>query len=357
MNKEILLSLNESGRWNDYLHRLPVHQQDIYFTPEYYRLYEKNEDGVAKCFVFEKNDNIAIYPFLMNSLNGLGFILDKEYFDIQGAYGYNGVASSTADETFLKGFNEAFKSYCKENSIVAEFTRFHPITKNSINSDSFLSIVADRETIFIDTKKSYTKIWDEDYSSQNRNMIRKAKKLGYSVEILSNPDDMQLEKFREIYLYSMTRTNASEYYFFNKQYFDDLFNLLRNCAYLFNVYDHVNELICSSIFFQYGKYLHYHLSGRTRSADNSVNNFLLDHAVVFAQENGVELFHLGGGRSNDKNDSLLKFKLNFSKTRAQFYIGKRIHDIEIYNDLIQQWENRFPEKKEQYRHFLLKYRY
>jgi hypothetical protein len=357
MIDHILLTLDDSVRWNDYLHRLPVHQQDIYFTPNYYRLYEKYGDGVAKCYVFEKDDNLALYPFLMNSINGMGFSLDKEYFDIQGAYGYNGAACSTTNEGFLKEFNEAFKSFCIENSIIAEFTRFNPITNNINNSVPYLSIIADRETVLVDTRNSYAKIWNEDYSSQNRNMVRKAKKLGYSVEILSKPDNMHLEKFMEIYTYSMTRSNAGDYYFFNKQYFGDLFNLLQNNSYLFNVFDKGNELICSSIFLHYGKYFHYHLSGRNKVADNSVNNFLIDNAVLFAQENGAEFFHLGGGRSSDKSDSLLKFKLNFSKSKAQFYIGKRIHNPEIYNNLIKQWETKFPEKKEQYRHFLLKYRY
>jgi hypothetical protein len=46
----------------------------------------------AKCFVYQKGSNITLYPFLINSVNALGYNLDKEYFDIQGAYGYNGVS-------------------------------------------------------------------------------------------------------------------------------------------------------------------------------------------------------------------------------------------------------------------------
>ena len=72
-------------------------------------LYENNGDGKAQCFVFEENDEIALYPFLINSVNELGYDLDNEYFDIQGAYGYNGAVSSSYDEDIIKKFLFCFE--------------------------------------------------------------------------------------------------------------------------------------------------------------------------------------------------------------------------------------------------------
>ena len=62
-----ILTLNEKKEWSISLEKLPVDQQDIYYTPEYYELYEKNGDGQAMCFVFEKDNDIALYPFLISS--------------------------------------------------------------------------------------------------------------------------------------------------------------------------------------------------------------------------------------------------------------------------------------------------
>ncbi|HHX69034.1 MAG TPA: GNAT family N-acetyltransferase, partial [Gallicola sp.] len=56
-------NLNQKDKWNYFFKLLPIEQQDIYFTPEYYELYENNGDGKAQCFVFEENDEIALYPF------------------------------------------------------------------------------------------------------------------------------------------------------------------------------------------------------------------------------------------------------------------------------------------------------
>jgi hypothetical protein len=99
-----ILTLKDRDEWNNSIRALPIAQQDIYYTPEYYSLYENYGDGKAQCFVFEKDGEIALYPFLINSVNDLGYDLDDEYYDIQGAYGYNGVVSSIHNESFIDAF-------------------------------------------------------------------------------------------------------------------------------------------------------------------------------------------------------------------------------------------------------------
>ena len=49
-----VLTLDEKEEWSKLLEKLPVDQQDIYYTPDYYELYEKNGDGKAICFVLKK---------------------------------------------------------------------------------------------------------------------------------------------------------------------------------------------------------------------------------------------------------------------------------------------------------------
>lgn len=99
MNTKIL-TLDDSLEWSRLLSQFPSERKDVYFTPEYYFLYEAYGDGVATCFVFEKEGEIALYPFLINPITTLGYKLDKEYYDIQGAYGYNGIITSSEDADF-----------------------------------------------------------------------------------------------------------------------------------------------------------------------------------------------------------------------------------------------------------------
>ena len=96
-----LLTLDNIEEWNLYFQRIPAEKRDIYFTPEYYSLYQNYGDGEACCFVFEKDGDVVLYPFLRNAITHLGYSLDKEYYDIQGAYGYNGIIASNHSSAFI----------------------------------------------------------------------------------------------------------------------------------------------------------------------------------------------------------------------------------------------------------------
>lgn len=350
-------NLQTSGKWDEFLENFPIEKRDIYFTPQYYQIYENNGEGKATCLIYKDGKEIALYPFLKNSINDLGFSLDKDYFDIQGAYGYNGMIVTTEDKTFIKNVNKTFSEYLITNNVIAEFTRFHPLLKNESFSRGYLNIIEDRKTVVLDLGKEYPEVWERQYSSGNRNMVRKAERNGYGIQILKKPEQKDIRSFIDIYYTTMRSAKAIDYYFFKTEYFSNLFSFLKDQTFLINIFDPKNEIVCSSIFMQYGDYFHYHLSGRTSKTDNSVNNYLLDKAVVLAIENGAKYFHFGGGRTTAKDDSLLKFKMNFSRNVCTFYIGKRIFNAGVYKSVVSQWESKNPDKADEYKNVLLKYRY
>jgi lipid II:glycine glycyltransferase (peptidoglycan interpeptide bridge formation enzyme) len=137
----------------------------------------------------------------------------------------------------------------------------------------------------------------------------------------------------------MQKIGAESYYYFADEYYN---NLLFGQNRIINVYDNsTEELQATMILMIYGDYAHYHLSGRSSNCrNNAVNNFMLDEAIKFAQKRGCKLFHFGGGNSSKENDSLLKFKQNFSKDNGLFYIGKKVHNKKIYDRVIKQWEKK-----------------
>lgn len=357
MSRYEVLTLDDSEKWNTYLERLPVDQQDIYYKPEYYKLYQDLGDGLARCFVFEDNGEIALYPFLINSVNELGYNLDKKYYDIQGAYGYNGSVSSSYDLDFISKFNCEFEIYCCIYNIIAEFTRFNPILGNQTFFRSQFGPFYDRETILIDLSRGIENIWNSQYSSKNRNVLRKAKKYNYEIEIVNDPCSEDLDTFYLLYSNTMKYVNAENFYFFSEKYFKDIFEQLKNSSYIANVYDPSRRIVCSAIFFHHKNYFHYHLSGRDVASDNSINNFLIDETVRFAIDCDANVFHLGGGRTSSDDDSLLKFKKSFSNNKIPFFIGKKIHNQVVYNEVVAQWSLNFPEKDEKYKNHLLKYRF
>lgn len=351
-----IIDTSQILKWEEYLVQLPKLNLDIYITPKYYQIYEMNEEGKAYCFIYSENEKVIIYPFLLNSVNSLGYKLNNNYYDIQGAYGYNGPIYNSNQKSFIERFYIEFKNFCKNNNIIAEYTRFHPIIKNHLVSNDYFNVLLNRATVYIDLKDSYENIWNNHYTSKNRNMIRKAHKLGYHINISYNPSETDINTFIEIYTNTMKRVNAEKYYFFNNNFFNNTFQFLNKSSLLVNVLNSENNIISSSIFLESGVFLNYHLSGRTEHSDNSANNFLIDEMVKYGQVKGLSYFHLGGGITNDENDPLFKFKTSFSKNINPFYIGKKVHNEEIYNSVCEQWENNYPNMKPKYNQRLLKYR-
>ncbi|MBN2829552.1 MAG: GNAT family N-acetyltransferase, partial [Candidatus Cloacimonetes bacterium] len=223
-----VLSLNDSLEWRDYLNILPLEQHDAYYSPEYYSMYEANGDGIAKCFVFEDKNDLAIYPFLQNSVNKLGYTLDAEYSDIQGAYGYNGVITSSYETEFKKKFFEAFSWFCSEENIIAEFNRFNPINGNHL-FEIRTNPINVLDNVLIDLTLDVSEIWMESFDNGVRKAVKKAERNGLIYQCISGNEinELQYKSFLDIYLSTMRRNNADEYYFFSEMYFEKLFDNLK----------------------------------------------------------------------------------------------------------------------------------
>lgn len=344
-----ILSLSDSQEWKGFFAKMPSPRSDVYFWPEYYSLYHNYGDGEALCFVFEKDGNLALYPFLKNPITTLGYQLDKEYYDIQGAYGYNGLTASTNDESFISAFWEAFDAWCQENDVVAEFMRFHPILNNQQLASPQMKTFYSRHTVALDLTDD--DIWMHQISSKNRNMIRKAEKEG--VTIVESND---YETFRKLYDGTMTDLHAEVFYFFPPSYYEEYKQTFKDKSLLcLAMLD--GKVIAGSMFMFCDDYAHYHLSARDREYSRyAANNLILWYGIRKAKERGCKWFHFGGGTTGEDDDSLLKFKKEFSKTLCEFWIGKRVHNQKVYDQIVEQWKTKYPESYEHNRVKLLGYR-
>jgi hypothetical protein len=354
MGEYRIIDLESSQEWNEYLNKLPIEQKDVYFTPEYYKLYEEIGDGKAKCFVFEQDSNLALYPFLLNSINTFDYDLDQEYFDIQGAYGYNGVISNQFSDEFKSSFFEAFYKVIHENKVIAEFTRFHPLLRNQLFSNEYFQIINDRKTVFIDLNQDHEDILKK-FQTTTRKQIRRARnKYGLEIRILENESSF-IDVFLNIYHETMKRVNAIPYLYFNTSYFKSLFNSVKNTSFI-AFYE--KTPIAFIIALNNGYFLNGHLGGSlTDYLHLSPTSFLYSEMIKYGKIHNFQYLFFGGGATPFQNDPLLSFKMNFSESTADFFIGKKIHNQKIYDNVVKQWENRFPDKKQKFKDFLLKYRY
>ncbi|WP_335870609.1 GNAT family N-acetyltransferase [Bacillus sp. 2205SS5-2] len=342
--------LSQQDQWNYYFNRLE--DKDIYFSPKYCELYERNGDGKAILFIYHEQENFVYYPFFIRSLKDLPESINpssgEEFFDITTPYGYGGpnpnLKGCEDEKGFLHRFHDVFHQYCVENNIITEFIRFHPLLQNQKYFDeSFIHY--SRNTVYIDTSIDKEEIW-ENYHSTHRNRIRKSLKNNFKIRHRSLKEH---KDFRRLYYSTMNKNNALDYYYFSEQYLNNIEDLLEDNVYLVEVLLE-GEVVVSSYFLQFGSYFHYHLLGSDEKYLNYLpGHFLIHYMSIWAKDKGAKYFHLGGGYSSE--DLLLRFKKRFNKTgQIPFFVGKRIHCeekyVELTKEILHQEDSYFP----MYRH-------
>jgi hypothetical protein len=335
-----LLTTAQAEDWHALLARLP--HNDIYFTPNYHRAYERNGDGEALLFVAEAADALYVHPFVLRPLARIGTqALPHTLYDSTTIYGYGGPLASTPAADFVHRADDVFHDWCQQREIITEFIRFHPLVDNYRLVDNRYTVQFNRETVVM----PLSPVADELLSLAapvHRNRVRKAVKEGLVCREIS--DEAGLAQFKTVYFHTMQGLNAHPMYYFSEAYFQSLLEDFHTVphhtgrsARIFGVF-YQGDLIAAAIFFFFQDKVHYHLGGSLFEMRHlAPNNLLFHHVALTAAQAGYRQFHLGGGRTAAPDDSLMSFKAKLSPHRARYYTGYRIHDEAMYQSLAQVW--------------------
>ena len=258
-----------------------------------------------------------------------GILEENKFFDLETPYGYGGpLYDFTITEQSKLCFMKQMTAYAVETGIISQFVRFHPLLMNHETAKGIFETRYLHDTVYIDTRSEDTIVKNMD--SKNRNMIRKAIKNG--VQIIRK-DISEYHDFLPIYKETMIKDKATDYYFFDEDYFKAQMNLKDNACFLYAVQE--GKPIAGAIMYYNDKFMHYHLAGtHTVYRKFAPSNLLLYEAACWANKVGIEKFHLGGGMSQE--DNLFGFKKQFNKNgRLPFVIGRTVFDENKYNELLQ----------------------
>ena len=305
--------------------------KDIYFDEKFLKVYETHENGILGCFKYsDASGEMQVY-FIKRSLSD--FSGGEGYYDITTPYGYGGPriihCSPGSEKTLTENFFSAFENYCKEEKIISFFCRFHPIIKNAAYSEKgFDEIKLNRQIVVTDLSRDF----EEEFAPRAFKDSKYSRRKGVSIEF--DTADRYLDHFIELYYESMKQKHADGYYFFQKSYFEYLFNqfpgeiILATAIYRKMPINH-------KMMFIYGDIAYGHLICKVSEFSNfRPNDLSYFDSMVYAKEKGCRFFVSGGGLSNDPEDSLLKYKMKFSTSPLQdFYIGKKVYDKEVYDQL------------------------
>ena len=353
-DKTLVLSTAEADRWNHILTSFPVALQDIHLTPAYHQLYEKNGDGEARLFVYSSKDNIYINSHLIRPVDaqwaGAG------YFDIETPYGYGGPVSTTEDKAFLLQATNAFSDYCKEQKIISEFVRFHPLLRNYrfVPAGGRMKVIPLRDYLTVNLQQSKEEL-EMKYLPKNRTVLRKAEKEG--VHVIEDKATTQFDTFKNIYLSKMSELGATSTYFFSEPYFRELRKLIQRHGRLLIAIG-PQGVEGGAVFLYMGNWAHYFLAAVTNEGrKHGAGNLLLHEGINWARTQGATLMHIGGGVTADPKDPLLLFKQCFTSDQVPFHIGKSIHNEEVYREACDKWDRHFAPHAEKFSAILQRYHF
>jgi len=233
--------------------------------------------------------------------------------DVVTPYGYGG---PTGD-----GFWDAYEDWARERGAVSTFVRFHPLLANQQGAPIHVEQLAPTVAWRVEPGRDLL----AGLHFKHRNKVRKAENAGATVTAATGLGD-----FVELYEDTMRRIDADPFYLFEPAYWERLGEL--PLARFDAAID--GEVVASALCLASPPWLHYHLSGTTdKGRETGASTLVLLGAANWAQANGYERFHLGGGLGG-KADSLHHFKARFDpEGLVEAAVGKAIHDEAAYREL------------------------
>jgi lipid II:glycine glycyltransferase (peptidoglycan interpeptide bridge formation enzyme) len=215
-----------------------------------------------------------------------------------------------------------------------------------------MQVLFNRKVVYIDLLDKLENIIKNFKKTTRQEQRWGTSKYNFGIEIIEN-NYQCIDDFINIYHDTMCRLKVSNYMFFNREYFKNILSHT-NATILFATYK--NKSIAGGILLFYKHYVSGHLGGTlSEYIKFSPNAYLYTEMIRYSQKKGCRYFLLGGGTTAEENDSLYKYKQNFSKNATNFYIGKKIHNKTVYTNILKQWKLAYPELYNQFKEQVLCY--
>jgi hypothetical protein len=246
--------------------------------------------------------------------------------DASSPYGYGGPLATTHEPAFIKAAWNAYCEWMREQSVVVEYLRFHPVLGNE--RDYGGHVVDNRQVVCVDLTQSDIA---SDYAPRLRQTLKKPLRAGLIYEEM--PLGEHARKFGEFYRQAMGEISADTFYLFGDAYFEQLaqsglakLGICRGAA--------AGEWLAAALFLDGHGVREYHLAATTEEGRHlAASSFVLHEAGLAARSLGMKSLYLGGGTDARADNALLFFKGAFSGQRLTYRTGWHVFDAHAYDGL------------------------
>ncbi|MBE9014451.1 GNAT family N-acetyltransferase, partial [Pseudanabaenaceae cyanobacterium LEGE 13415] len=216
--------------------------------------------------------------------------------------------------------------------IVSAFFRLHPLIYERF-AELYPSEACKihSETVSIDLTLSDEALWSQT-RPEHRTKINRCRRSGFHARQVTF--EQNGEDFIEIYTETMNRVSASASFYFTRDYFLQLAEVLGESLHVC-VVEFDQTIVCAGLFTECAGIVQYHLGGtRTAFLKQSPSVLMFDAMRSWAKVRGNHTLHLGGGVGGAA-DSLHHFKAGFSKRRHSLPLLRSIPHPELYQQLVE----------------------
>jgi hypothetical protein len=325
-----IIPVDAGRRWRAALETVPEH--DVYHTREYQAVENPLARGAPFLFAMGAFGETAVLPILVRAVREVPGLEASDARDGASAYGYPGALTSASEPSapFRLAFQRMLSEALDELGLVSLFLRQSPLYETTWLFEGFGEVRCPGRTVLVDLRMPEEEIRG-GMREAHRRSVRKTEQL--DPVFRADPQMEGLDDFTAVYEETMRRNGATEAYFFDRTYFEELKGNLGVGAMLVHV-DVGGTTASAALLLAHGKMLHYHLGGtRTDRLETGAARYLLDRVVWWGRSQGFHWYHLGGGVGG-REDSLFQFKSGFSKLRPSYHIVSRIQDSDRYDELV-----------------------
>lgn len=316
----------DDPRWPQALQGIP---HDYFHLPGYLVASALHEGGTPMAFLLETGDGGMLVPLIKRPLAGFGEQY-AAYYDVTSPYGYPGPLYWGKDwEARLPEMHALFENCLQKENVVSLFLRLNPFAGPAPELLAPLGTVRQHgPTVYMDLRDP-AQTWS-GINSANRTFIARMLKRGYTVKI----DDWDaVDVIIQAYGETMTRLEASPYYFFPKAFFQALMDHTAPHLHLATCFTPRGELAGGVFFTETTGIIQYYLTGIFEEhMESSPGKLLINALRLWGIERGHHTLNLGGGLGAHQ-DGLFQFKVRLSKLTATFSTFRKVILPEVYDQL------------------------
>lgn len=318
-------------RWRS---ALPA-SRSVFGSFEFASLLQDHHGYRPLLFSFRQGEAQIAYPLLLRGFYDLPFPAAAQGWDTKTPEYTGPVPLGEVGVGEARSFRRAFREFCRELNIVAEFAHLHPWHDWRPLLEEGAAF--DRELVYVDLSQPIDRLWEQSFNHACRKNIQRARRENVRVFPARGLDD--LKEFHRIYLETMERNAASASYYFPLDYFTRIFfDLPENAIFL--LAEHQDRIVAGTLYMHDDENVYSYLGGADHAYQQvRPTNAVIYEAVCWGRRLGKRRLILGGGYRPD--DGIFRFKATFSPLRAAFYTYRRIHQGELYDSLCSAWASHF----------------